>query len=80
MPQSPAVPGFAWTSDSDEAIGETLFFGLAGYLTVTEAQFQFPGGDTYKFDLELSNRLDDTREPFVTVTVRLLRVSSFLLP
>lgn len=66
------MPGLAWTSESDETIGDTIYFGLGGYFTVTEAQLQFPAGDTYKFDLALSNSLDDTGEPYVTITVMLL--------
>ena len=67
--QRPAVPGFAWTSDSDEAIGETLSFGLVNLYTLTEAQFQFPVGDTYQFDLEIFSSLDGTGEPYVTIPV-----------
>lgn len=62
--------GFEWTSDSDEAIGLTLYFGLAGYFTVTEMHLLFPVGDTYKFDLTLYNSLDGTGEPYATVAVR----------
>lgn len=37
-----------------------------------EMQMQFPVGDTYKFDLSVSNRLDGTGEPYVTIPVRRL--------
>eukprot|EP00752_Nemacystus_decipiens_P014961 g13320.t1 len=60
--------GFEWSSDSDEAIGRTLYFSLAGFFTVTEMQLMFPVGDTYKFDLTIYNSLDGTDEPYVTVT------------
>ncbi len=69
MPQQPVLPGFAWTSESDEMIGQTLLFELVGYWTVTEAQLQFPVGDTYKFDIELFNGLDGTGEAYITIEV-----------
>ncbi len=68
MLQRLAVPGFAWASE--DSIGQSISFSLAGYFTVTEAQLQFPVGDTYKFDLELSNGLDGTGEAYVTIAVR----------
>ncbi|CAM9430682.1 unnamed protein product, partial [Ectocarpus sp. 13 AM-2016] len=64
----PTTDGFEWSSDSDEAIDRTLTLTLAGYYTVTELQLMFPEGDTYKFDLALFNKLDGTREAYVTIT------------
>eukprot|EP00752_Nemacystus_decipiens_P014960 g13319.t1 len=52
--------GFEWTSDSDDAIGSTLFFSLAGFFVVTEIQLMFPAGDTYKFDLSVGGGDDST--------------------
>lgn len=69
--QEPTTTGFEWTSDSAEAIGLTLGFSFAGYFEdVTEMQLQFPVGDTYKFDLSISNSLDGTGEPYVIIPVR----------
>lgn len=65
LPQAVTTDGFEWTSDSDEAIGSTLYLGLAGYFVVTKIQLQFPEGDTYKFDLSVSSREDST-----VITVR----------
>ena len=70
VPQRLPLPGRAWTSETDETIGDTLSFGLAGYFTVTEMQLRFPVGDTYKFDLALFNGLDGTGEAYVTISVR----------
>eukprot|EP00903_Cladosiphon_okamuranus_P018636 g17153.t1 len=52
--------GFEWTSDSNDAIGSTLFFSLAGFYTVTEIQLKFPVGDTFKFDLSVAGGGDRT--------------------
>ena len=81
VPQRLPLPGLAWTSETDETIGDTLSFGLAGYFTVTEMQLRFPVGDTYKFDLALFNGLDGTGEAYVTISVRFSHVffcSSFV--
>lgn len=47
-----------------------MYFGLAGFFTVTEMQLLFPVGDTFKFDLTIYNSLDGTGEPYVTIMVR----------
>lgn len=60
LPQEVTTDGFEWTSDSDDAIGSTVFFSFAGYFVVTEIQLQFPVGDTYKFDLSVSGGGDST--------------------
>lgn len=78
MPQEPTGSGFEWSSDSDEAIGRTLYFGLAGYFTVTEMQLLFPVGDTYKFNLSIYNSLDGTGEPYVVAMVRPVFVGVYL--
>lgn len=60
LPQELTTDGFEWTSDSDDAVGSTLFFSLAGFFVVTEIQLKFPAGDTYKFDLSVSGGDDGT--------------------
>lgn len=81
--QEQTTDGFEWTSDSAAAIDSFLLFGFAGFFEdVTEMQLQFPVGDTYKFDLSISNDLDGTGEPFATVPVRrgLSRQAACILP
>lgn len=46
-----------------------MYYDLAGYFTVTEAQLLFPAGDTYNFELSLFNRMGGTDEPYATLTV-----------
>eukprot|EP00903_Cladosiphon_okamuranus_P020463 g18782.t1 len=64
----PTSSGFEWSSDSDEAIGRTLYLGLAGFFTVSEMHLMFPVGDTYKFDLQIYSGLADDDDDTVTVT------------
>ena len=78
LPQELTTDGFEWTSDSDDAIGSTLSFGLAGFFEVTEIQLLFPAGDTYKFDLSVSGGDDST---LITVRERDMReaeIAAFL--
>lgn len=75
MPQRPSISGFAWISGSEEAIGRTLSFSLAGYFMVTELQLKFPAGDTYQYDIGIFNDLDGTGEAYVTTTVRFCSAS-----
>ncbi|CAN0221443.1 unnamed protein product [Pylaiella littoralis] len=52
---------FEWSSESEEALGRTLSFVLNSYAVIDTVDFQFPTGDTYKFDLQLYEGDGDPR-------------------
>ncbi|CAM9688722.1 unnamed protein product [Scytosiphon promiscuus] len=53
--EEPTTDGFEWSSDSDEAIDQTLKFELAFYAMVDAVEIKFPAGDTYKFDIVVND-------------------------
>lgn len=46
-----------------------MSFELASFATLTAIELEFPTGDTYKFDLQVSN---ENRDPFAIMPVRAL--------
>lgn len=72
-PQEPTTDGFEWSSDSDEAIDRTLYFELGAYALVDAVEMKFPVGDTYKFDLYITDN-EDYDEPIKTIEARKLSV------
>lgn len=57
---------FAWSSDTDDFIGDTVSFTLNSYAFLTALEMQFPAGDTYKFDIVC---YDADETPFTYFTV-----------
>ena len=53
--QEPTTDGFEWTSDSTEAIDRILYFELGAFALVDAVEMKFPPGDTYKFDLIITD-------------------------
>ena len=78
LPQEVTTDGFEWTSDSDDAIGSALSFGLAGFFQVTEIKLLFPAGDTYKFDLSVSGGDDSTLITVREIYMRESEIAAFL--
>ncbi|CAN0400366.1 unnamed protein product, partial [Ectocarpus fasciculatus] len=54
----------AWASGSDEAIDEALSFTLNSYALMEAVELQFPGGETYQFELTLYDDEDEIVSTF----------------
>lgn len=68
-PQEPTTDGFEWTSDSPEAIDRVLYVELGAFALVDAVEMKFPAGDTYKFDLVITDgKVWD--EPINTIEVK----------
>eukprot|EP00903_Cladosiphon_okamuranus_P018634 g17151.t1 len=51
----PTTDGFEWTSDSPLAVDRVLYFELGAFALVDAVEMKFPAGDTYKFDLVITD-------------------------
>eukprot|EP00752_Nemacystus_decipiens_P014962 g13321.t1 len=51
----PTSDGFEWTSDSVDAIDQVVYFELGAFALVDAVEIKFAAGDTYKFDLVITD-------------------------